>query len=173
MYNPNTPLRPQIRPMSSAGSANMGYAPSPIPNGTYPPMHASTMTPQVGQKRKLDGDATAHSHIPVGPGATSSSTSAAAPGPGQPERKFRPPMPPPHLLASLVPESRMFKQLIEMEQKLDWTMLRKRAEVNDSLGRVVKVGPRAISHGKIRVEVDLGDDLDQENFKGIPIEYST
>jgi SWI/SNF-related matrix-associated actin-dependent regulator of chromatin subfamily D len=48
-------------------------------------------------------------------------------------------MPPPHLLASLVPESKMFKDLIEMEQRLDWTMLRKRAEVNDALGRVVKV----------------------------------
>jgi SWI/SNF-related matrix-associated actin-dependent regulator of chromatin subfamily D len=33
----------------------------------------------------------------------------------------------------------MFKDLIEMEQRLDWTMLRKRAEVNDALGRVVKV----------------------------------
>ncbi len=49
-------------------------------------------------------------------------------------------MPPPYLLASLVPESAMFEDLIRMEQKLDWTMLRKKAEVNDAIGRPIRVG---------------------------------
>jgi hypothetical protein len=31
-----------------------------------------------------------------------------------------------------------------MEQRLDWTMLRKRAEVNDALGRVVKVSQQQL-----------------------------
>jgi SWI/SNF-related matrix-associated actin-dependent regulator of chromatin subfamily D len=34
----------------------------------------------------------------------------------------------------------MFEDLIKMEQKLDWTMLRKKAEVNDALGKPVRVG---------------------------------
>ena len=163
MYNANTPARPQMRPGSSGGP-NMGYAPSPLPNqggpGPYGMMHASSSTPGAGQKRKMEGDAPTNPHIPAGPGGpgglggsggpsggpSSAPTGTNGPGAGQPERKFRPPMPPPHLLASLVPESKMFKDLIETEQKLDWTMLRKRAEVNDALGRVVKVSLRALSN---------------------------
>lgn len=157
-----------MRPGSS-GNPNLGYAPSPVayPPGSLP--YGAMPTPGGGQKRKLEGDISTNPHIPAGPGpgaglgpgggpmmvGTSATTPSgqAQPGPAtaaatttgapastsQPERKFRPPMPPPHLLASLVPESKMFKDLIEMEQRLDWTMLRKRAEVNDALGRVVKV----------------------------------
>jgi SWI/SNF-related matrix-associated actin-dependent regulator of chromatin subfamily D len=54
-------------------------------------------------------------------------------------RKQRPPMPPPHVLASLVPESAMFEDLLKMEQKLDWTILRKKAEVTDAIGKPVRV----------------------------------
>lgn len=54
-------------------------------------------------------------------------------------RKQRPPMPPPHVLASLVPESAMFEELLKMEQKLDWTILRKKAEVTDAIGKPVRV----------------------------------
>jgi SWI/SNF-related matrix-associated actin-dependent regulator of chromatin subfamily D len=48
-------------------------------------------------------------------------------------------MPPPHVLASLVPESAMFEDLLKMEQKLDWTILRKKAEVTDALGKPIRV----------------------------------
>ncbi|EIW71550.1 hypothetical protein TREMEDRAFT_42914 [Tremella mesenterica DSM 1558] len=51
----------------------------------------------------------------------------------------RPPLPPPHILASLVPESVAFNELLDVEAKLDWTLMRKRAEINDTLGRPVKV----------------------------------
>lgn len=54
-------------------------------------------------------------------------------------KKQRPPMPPPHLLASLVPESAMFEDLLKMEQKLDWTILRKKAEVNDAIGKPTRI----------------------------------
>lgn len=54
-------------------------------------------------------------------------------------RKQRPPMPPPHVLASLVPESAMFEDLLKMEQKLDWTILRKKAEVTDAIGKPIRV----------------------------------
>jgi hypothetical protein len=96
--------------------------------GGGPMMAGTSATTPSGQGQAQPGPATAAATTTGAPASTS-----------QPERKFRPPMPPPHLLASLVPESKMFKDLIEMEQRLDWTMLRKRAEVNDALGRVVKV----------------------------------
>lgn len=157
MQNSNTPSRPpQMRPGSS-GNPLPRYAPPNPSGGPAPPY--GMMTPG-GQKRKLESDAGGNPHIPLGPGPgavgisnpmsagtstpTTSQPQPTGSGPSQQpqpqtERKFRPPMPPPHLLASLVPESKMFKDLIDMEQKLDWTMLRKRAEVNDALGRVVKV----------------------------------
>ena len=50
-------------------------------------------------------------------------------------------LPPPHLLADLVsPEDKdALNDLLNLERKLDWTMLRKKAELNDALGRPVKV----------------------------------
>jgi hypothetical protein len=37
----------------------------------------------------------------------------------------------------------MYQDLLEMERKLDWTMTRKRVEVQDALGRIPTVSPRA------------------------------
>ena len=55
-------------------------------------------------------------------------------------RKYaKPPLPPPHVLQTLVPDSPAFVDLIKAEQKLDWTLLRKKAEINDTLGRPVRV----------------------------------
>ncbi|ORY34769.1 putative chromatin remodeling-related protein [Naematelia encephala] len=51
----------------------------------------------------------------------------------------RAPLPPPHVLATLVPDSPAFNDLMKVEQKLDWTLLRKKAEINDALGRPVRV----------------------------------
>lgn len=51
----------------------------------------------------------------------------------------RPPLPPPHILATLVPDSPAFAELKKIEQKLDWTLLRKKAEINDALGRPTRV----------------------------------
>jgi SWI/SNF-related matrix-associated actin-dependent regulator of chromatin subfamily D len=36
----------------------------------------------------------------------------------------------------------MYQDLLEMERKLDWTMTRKRVEVQDALGRIPTVSPR-------------------------------
>lgn len=33
----------------------------------------------------------------------------------------------------------MFEDLLKMEQKLDWTILRKKAEVTDALGKPIRV----------------------------------
>ncbi|WVW86960.1 hypothetical protein I302_109016 [Kwoniella bestiolae CBS 10118] len=51
----------------------------------------------------------------------------------------RPPLPPPHVLQSLVPDSPAFTDLLKLEQKLDWTLLRKKAEINDALGKPTRV----------------------------------
>ncbi|WWC92772.1 uncharacterized protein L201_007731 [Kwoniella dendrophila CBS 6074] len=51
----------------------------------------------------------------------------------------RPPLPPPHVLQALVPDSPAFTDLLKLEQKLDWTILRKKAEINDALGRPTRV----------------------------------
>ncbi|ODN72925.1 hypothetical protein L202_08340 [Cryptococcus amylolentus CBS 6039] len=51
----------------------------------------------------------------------------------------RPPLPPPHVLAALVPDSPAFLELMKVEQKLDWTLMRKKAEVNDALGKPTRV----------------------------------
>lgn len=36
-------------------------------------------------------------------------------------------------------DSKMYSDLQEMERKLDWTMLRKKAEIQDAMGRVAMV----------------------------------
>lgn len=51
----------------------------------------------------------------------------------------RPPLPPPHVLSALVSNSPAFNELMKIEQKLDWTLMRKKAEVNDALGRPTRV----------------------------------
>lgn len=51
----------------------------------------------------------------------------------------RPPLPPPHILEKLVPDSPAFSELVKIEQKLDWTLLRKKAEINDALGRSTRI----------------------------------
>lgn len=40
---------------------------------------------------------------------------------------------------SFADDSRMYQDLLEMERKLDWTMMRKRVEIQDALGRVPTV----------------------------------
>ncbi|MDA4806457.1 hypothetical protein NY486_11230, partial [Enterobacter hormaechei] len=49
------------------------------------------------------------------------------------------PLPPPHVLQALVPDSPAFTELMKIEQKLDWTLLRKKAEINDALGRSTRI----------------------------------
>lgn len=120
--------------------------PRPQPYPAHPGMQPS---PQVGQKRKLEADAPLNPHQPQPPHAQQTGPSVGTPTPApeapsanatQPaEKKLRPPMPPPHLLASLVPESKLFSELLDMEGKFDWLMLRKRAEAQEGLGRVGKV----------------------------------
>jgi hypothetical protein len=36
-------------------------------------------------------------------------------------------------------DSKMYQDLLEMEKKLDWTIMRKKAEVQDALGRTASV----------------------------------
>ena len=33
------------------------------------------------------------------------------------------------------PDSKLYTQLLDMERKLDWTMLRKKVEIQDALGK--------------------------------------
>jgi SWI/SNF-related matrix-associated actin-dependent regulator of chromatin subfamily D len=51
----------------------------------------------------------------------------------------------------------MFEDLIKMEQKLDWTMLRKKAEVNDALGKPVRVS-RSRFRWTFVTATDVADD---------------
>ena len=53
-------------------------------------------------------------------------------------------------------DSQMYQDLLEMERKLDWTMMRKRVEVQDALGRIPSVRsfsviyiPTFILHGNV------------------------
>lgn len=43
------------------------------------------------------------------------------------------------MLQALVPDSPAFTELMKIEQKLDWTLLRKKAEINDALGRSTRI----------------------------------
>ncbi|WVF68489.1 hypothetical protein IAT40_003256 [Kwoniella sp. CBS 6097] len=72
---------------------------------------------QADLKRRADGDAEAPRRL----------------------KHPRPPLPPPHILQALVPDSPAFTDLLKLEQKLDWTLLRKKAEINDALGRPTRV----------------------------------
>lgn len=40
-------------------------------------------------------------------------------------------------------DSAMYRDLLQMERKLDWTMTRKRVEVHDALQRIIPVSGRA------------------------------
>ncbi len=42
-------------------------------------------------------------------------------------------------------DSAMYRDLLQMERKLDWTMTRKRVEVHDALQRIIPVSPRLLS----------------------------
>lgn len=57
-------------------------------------------------------------------------------------KQQRVPLPPPHVLASLVPDSPAFIDLLKVEEKLDWTLVRKKAEINDALGKPIRVSLR-------------------------------
>lgn len=43
-------------------------------------------------------------------------------------------------------ESAMYKDLLQMERKLDWTMTRKRVEVHDALQRIIPVSTQLYFH---------------------------
>jgi hypothetical protein len=47
----------------------------------------------------------------------------------------------------------MFEDLIRMEQKLDWTMLRKKAEVNDGLGKPVRVSVGDVPYNRTSEDI--------------------
>ena len=37
------------------------------------------------------------------------------------------------------PDSKFYQQLLDMERKLDWTMLRKKVEIQDAMGKPTHV----------------------------------
>jgi hypothetical protein len=43
-------------------------------------------------------------------------------------------------------DSKMYQDLLEMEKKLDWTIMRKKAEVQDALGRTASVSASSSPH---------------------------
>lgn len=67
-------------------------------------------------------------------------------------RRFRALVPPLPVILN-IPESKMYQDLVEMEQKLDWTITRKRAEIQDAVARPTKVClsfPSPFVHGENR-----------------------
>jgi hypothetical protein len=45
----------------------------------------------------------------------------------------------------------MYQDLVEMEKKLDWTIMRKKAEVQDALGRTASVSVNFLLRGYQKV----------------------
>ncbi|BEI84199.1 hypothetical protein CcaverHIS002_0408030 [Cutaneotrichosporon cavernicola] len=88
----------------------------------------------AGIKRPAEMDTEATRRMIANPAMAAAARMAA----GQ-ERKPRAPLPPPHVLEALVPDSPAFTELVRMEAKLDWTLLRKKAEINDALGRSSRI----------------------------------
>ena len=43
------------------------------------------------------------------------------------------------LQSSDFPDSKFYQQLLDMERKLDWTMLRKKVEIQDAMGKPTHV----------------------------------
>lgn len=68
----------------------------------------------------------------------------------------------------------MYQGLLEMERKLDWTMMRKRAEVQDALARNPTVLYIARHHGVGRVLIKLfwTHHVDYADVEIIPEPYS-
>ncbi|GMK59398.1 hypothetical protein CspeluHIS016_0800040 [Cutaneotrichosporon spelunceum] len=89
----------------------------------------------AGIKRPTEVDHEAARRMIANPAMETAARVAAA---GQ-ERRPRAPLPPPHIRESLVPDSPAFAELVRMESKLDWTLLRKKAEINDALGRSSRI----------------------------------
>lgn len=54
---------------------------------------------------------------------------------------------------SFASESKMYTDLLEMERKLDWTMTRKRVEVQDVIGRQPSVSPMFNTCSSCRVYI--------------------
>ncbi|CED83878.1 SWI/SNF transcription activation complex subunit [Phaffia rhodozyma] len=89
------------------------------------------------------------SHPSSAPAASSSQMPAPPPPSSAPKRKmteqdalkhskrFRAHVPPLPVILN-IPESRMYQDLVQMEQKLDWTITRKRAEIQDAVARPTK-----------------------------------
>ncbi|KAK8849647.1 hypothetical protein IAR55_004982 [Kwoniella newhampshirensis] len=94
-------------------------------------------TPQAGPSHPPNP--TAAPPNPSGPGSELKRRPEGDPESTRRLKHPRPPLPPPHVLASLVPDSPAFTELMKIEQKLDWTILRKKAEINDALGRPQRV----------------------------------
>ncbi|RSH93276.1 SWI/SNF complex component snf12 [Saitozyma podzolica] len=89
---------------------------APVAGPSQVPQQGQPYNPSSELKRRPDGDDSAR------------------------RAKFpRPPLPPPHVLSTLVPDSPAFTELMKIEQKLDWTLLRKKAEINDALGKPIRV----------------------------------
>ncbi len=64
-----------------------------------------------------------------------------APSPSSRKRKLNDRSLPASILSDpqLSVDSKMYQDLLEMEKKLDWTIMRKKAEVQDALGRTASV----------------------------------
>lgn len=107
---------PSLRLHNSSPSSPSRHSPSKTSNVAQ----RSTLMPLVGCRSTR-----AHTFPPLTPAN---------------HRKHpRPPLPPPHVLSALVSNSPAFNELMKIEQKLDWTLMRKKAEVNDALGRPTRV----------------------------------
>ncbi|WWD20275.1 hypothetical protein CI109_104751 [Kwoniella shandongensis] len=96
-------------------------------------------TPQAGPSHPPNPSGAAAPPYPPAPGSELKRRPEGDPESTRRLKHPRPPLPPPHVLASLVPDSPAFTELMKIEQKLDWTLLRKKAEINDALGRPTRV----------------------------------
>ena len=62
----------------------------------------------------------------------------------------------------------MYQDLQDMEKKLDWTIMRKKAEVQDALGRTASVGINLISAWAMSNDYPTADNTHTSSF---PVTY--
>jgi hypothetical protein len=66
----------------------------------------------------------------------------------------------------------MFEDLLKMEQKLDWTILRKKAEVNDAIGKPTRVSyTSGLCSLSWNIRLTAVSTIDKEDNARIPFEY--
>ncbi|XP_003741941.1 SWI/SNF-related matrix-associated actin-dependent regulator of chromatin subfamily D member 1 [Galendromus occidentalis] len=136
-----SPIRPQMM--------QMGGPPRPYPAGNYPPGQGSSPRPQGYPPQRPMGPPQVGYGRPVGtpkrPADARGPPMSRPGGPNQPPQQQPPKKKKkladkilPQRVRDLVPESQAYMDLLAFERKLDFTIMRKRLDIQESLKRPMK-----------------------------------